>query len=104
MHGALLAIQELIASAKEVMIHRVKEVLENVLKLKDFSVKGDKGIIKKTVVLLMPRIAAFSPEMFYRHYFKSCTEFLIDILTSNKEDQDKPSAFLAIGDIIAVCI
>lgn len=102
MHGALLAVGELIGNAKELMIHRVKEVSENVLKLKDFANKGDKGIIKRVVVDMMPRLAVFSPEMFYRFYFNSCTEFLLSIVSS-KEETDKVAGFSALGNILAVC-
>jgi serine/threonine-protein kinase mTOR len=102
MHGALLAIRELIASAKELMIHRVKEVSENILKLKDFSIKGDKNLVKRTVIMMMPRLAAFSPEMFFRFYFKSCTEFLLIILNSSESERDV--AFRALGEMLSVSV
>ena len=96
-----VAVRELIGNAKELMIHRVKEVCENVLKLKDFATKGDKGIVKRTVVDMMPRLALFSPEMFFRFYFNSCTEFLVSIISS-KEETDKIAGFSALGRILSV--
>ena len=101
MHGSLLAIRELLSNAKEFMINRVKEVYENILKLKDFSNRQDKGLVRRTVILMMPKLAIFSPEMFYKYYFKSIAEYLLDILNS-KEEPEKPTAFVALGNIFEV--
>jgi hypothetical protein len=59
-HGSLLALAELLQHTGEFMLARYKEVVEAVFRYKDSKEKN----IRRAVIGLLPRVAAFSPERF----------------------------------------
>jgi len=96
----LLAIGELLRNAGEFMHNRYREVCENVLRFRDFN-KTDKGLIRRTVISLMPMLAEFDSIEFNSSQLSVCMTYLLDAATHKKEDVER-SAFLAIGQIAQV--
>ena len=99
------------------MISRYKEVVEQVLRYKDFlgpNNKIDKTIVRRAVINVIPMLASFAPEMFASYVpenainpsrdkcFVYCMEYLLGIV-QNKVEDDKGPAFVAIGKLAMVC-
>ena len=63
------------------MLARYREVVETVLKF-----RADKNhLIRRAVVSLLPRLAAFAPERFAATYLRQCTEHLLQVLRLHSE-------------------
>ena len=58
------------------MLARYREVVETVLRFRDSKEK----LVRRAVIKLVPRLAAFAPERFATTYLKTCTDFLLSIL------------------------
>lgn len=77
-HGSLLALGELVRHTGEFMLARYREVCETVLRFRDSKEK----LIRRAIITLLPRLAAFAPERFTKSYLDSATEHLLAVLGS----------------------
>ena len=64
------------ACAGEFMLARYREVVETVLRFRDSKEK----LIRRAVIALIPRLAAFAPERFAATYLRVCSEHLLGVL------------------------
>ena len=64
--------------AGEFMLARYREVVEVVLHFRESKEK----LIRRAVIALIPRLAAFAPERFAATYLPTCTDYLINTLKS----------------------
>uniref|UniRef100_A0A7S3R516 Serine/threonine-protein kinase TOR n=1 Tax=Dunaliella tertiolecta TaxID=3047 RepID=A0A7S3R516_DUNTE len=93
-HGSLLALGELLQHTGEFLLARYKEVVETVLCFKDSKEKQ----IRRAVMVLLPRLAAFSPERFAAEYLGRALTYLIAVL---KNQPERGAAFSAIAAMSA---
>jgi FKBP12-rapamycin complex-associated protein len=91
-HGSLLALGELLSHTGEFMLARYREVCETVLRIRDSKEK----LLRRAVITLLPRLAAFAPERFVRSYLKQATEHLLSVLTNPAE---RGAGFMAVGEM-----
>uniref|UniRef100_A0A7R9YR22 Serine/threonine-protein kinase TOR n=1 Tax=Chlamydomonas euryale TaxID=1486919 RepID=A0A7R9YR22_9CHLO len=91
-HGSLLVLGELLQHTGEFLLARYKEVVETVLRFKDSKEKQ----IRRVVIVLLPRLAAFSPERFASEYLSKSLSHLISVL---KHQPERGSAFAAIAEM-----
>ncbi|KAJ3083694.1 phosphatidylinositol kinase- protein kinase tor1, partial [Quaeritorhiza haematococci] len=92
-HGSLLILRELLTHTGKFMDSRYKEITETILKFKDHR----DALVRRTVIALIPTLAAFDPETFVSTYLGVCMGHLLGQL---KKDRDRSSsAFLAIGKV-----
>lgn len=77
-HGSLLALGELIRHTGEFMLARYREVCDTVLRFRDSKEK----LVRRAIITLLPRLAAFAPERFTKSYLDSATEHLLGVLAS----------------------
>jgi FKBP12-rapamycin complex-associated protein len=91
-HGSLLVIKELLQQGGMFMHEHYQEVCEIVFRHKDHRDVQ----IRKTVVMLIPELANYSPTEFATSYLHKFMVFLSGML---KKDKDRNDAFLAIGNI-----
>ena len=91
-HGSLLVVKELLQQGGMFMHEHYAEVCDIVFKFKDH-----KDVqIRRTVVMLIPELANYSPTEFAASYLHKFMVFLSGML---KKDKDRNDAFLAIGNI-----
>lgn len=74
------------------MLARFKEVCETVLQYKDHRER----LVRETVVVLLPQLAAFEPEAFVRGYLNSC---LGHIITTLQGGNAHGTAYIALGEM-----
>ncbi|KAH6692211.1 phosphatidylinositol 3-kinase tor2 [Plectosphaerella plurivora] len=91
-HGSLLMLKELLEQGGMFMQDHYSEACEIVLRYREHK----DGTIRKTVVLLIPDLASYSPAEFDQSYLHKFMLYLINML---KKDKEKTDAFLAIGNI-----
>ncbi|EHL03180.1 putative Phosphatidylinositol 3-kinase tor2 [Glarea lozoyensis 74030] len=91
-HGSLLVIKELLHQGGMFMQEHYAEVCDIVFRHKDHR----DMTIRRTVVMLIPELANYSPSEFAASYLHKFMVFLSGML---KKDKDRNDAFLAIGNI-----
>jgi serine/threonine-protein kinase mTOR len=91
-HGSLLVIKELLQQGGMFMHDHYQEACDIVFRFKDHR----EPVIRRTVVLLIPELANYSPTDFAQTYLHKFMVFLSGMLKKEKERND---AFLAIGNI-----
>eukprot|EP00882_Tetradesmus_deserticola_P018605 GHRQ01019983.1.p1 GENE.GHRQ01019983.1~~GHRQ01019983.1.p1 ORF type:complete len:439 (+),score=205.09 GHRQ01019983.1:451-1767(+) len=91
-HGGLLALGELLMHTGEFLLARYREVVETVLRFKDSKEK----LIRRAVIRLLPRLAAFAPERFAQDYLHKCIAHLLAVL---KHANERGSSFAALADM-----
>ncbi|KAF6834583.1 FAT domain-containing protein [Colletotrichum plurivorum] len=91
-HASLLMLKELLEQGGMFMQDHYPEACEIVLRYKDHR----DVTIRKTVVLLIPDLASYSPAEFDRSYLHKFMVYLSGML---KKDKERNDAFLAIGNI-----
>lgn len=91
-HGSLLALGELLRHTGEFMLARYREVCATVLRFRDSKEK----LIRRAVITLLPRLAAFAPERFVRSYLKQSTEHLVTVLANPSE---RGAGFVAVAEM-----
>lgn len=91
-HGSLLVIKELLQQGGMFMHEHYQEVCEIVFRHKDHRDVQ----IRKTVVMLIPELANYSPTEFAQSYLHKFMVFLSGML---KKDKERNDAFFAIGNI-----
>lgn len=93
-HGSLLVIEELLKQGGSFMHGHYLEICETVFRFRDHG----NVEIRRTVVILIPELAHYSPTQFSQSYLHKFMVFLLGML---KKDKDRNSAFLAVGNIAA---
>jgi FKBP12-rapamycin complex-associated protein len=91
-HGSLLVIKELLQQGGMFMHEHYPELCDIIFRQKDHRDLQ----IRRTVVLLIPELANYSPTEFAQSYLHKFMVFLSGML---KKDKDRNDAFLAIGNI-----
>ncbi|KAI6250061.1 Serine/threonine-protein kinase tor2 [Erysiphe necator] len=91
-HGSLLVIKELLQQGGMFMHEHYPEICELVFRLKDHRDVQ----IRRTVVMLIPELANYSPNEFAKNFLHKFMVFLSGML---KREKDRNDAFLAIGNI-----
>lgn len=91
-HGSLLVIKELLQQGGMFMTDHYQEVCEIVFRHRDHR----EQVIRRTIVILIPELANYSPTDFAQTYLHKFMIFLSGMLKREKERND---AFLAIGNI-----
>jgi FKBP12-rapamycin complex-associated protein len=77
------------------MNSRFKDVCDTILKYRDHKER----IIRRTVINLLPRLAAFAPEEFAAKYLDVCMQALLGVLKKDGRGEERASAFLVLGQI-----
>ncbi|KIY91702.1 FKBP12-rapamycin complex-associated protein [Monoraphidium neglectum] len=91
-HGALMTLGELLRHTGEFLLARYREVVETVLRFKDSKEK----LIRRAVISLLPRLAAFAPERFAQDYLSKCISHLLSVL---RHPSERGAAFGALADM-----
>eukprot|EP00887_Chlorella_sp_A99_P006163 scaffold3.g6163.t1 len=91
-HGSLLALGELLRHTGEFMLARCREVCETVLKFRESKEK----LVRRAVITLLPRLAAFAPERFVKAYLQQATEHLLSVLAVPAE---RGAGFTALAEM-----
>ncbi|KAF4953049.1 hypothetical protein FGADI_6319 [Fusarium gaditjirri] len=91
-HGSLLVLKELLEQGAMYMQEHYQEACEIVFRHKDHR----DPTIRKTVVLLIPDLASYSPADFAHTWLHKFMVYLSGML---KKDKERNDAFLAIGNI-----
>ncbi|KAF9952831.1 phosphatidylinositol kinase- protein kinase tor1 [Mortierella alpina] len=102
-HGSLLIIRELILQANMFMYPRFAETCETVLRFRNHR----ESLIRRTVINLIPILAAYDPPDFIKYYLDQSMTHLISQVQMDKErkpvnEMDRSIAFLAIGKLAIV--
>ena len=93
-HGSLLVLGELLGHTGEFMLARYREVCDTVLIFRENKEK----MIRRAVISLIPKLAAFAPERFVRSYLKQSTQHLLSVLPSAS---DQGPGFSALAEMIS---
>lgn len=93
-HGSLLVLGELLGHTGEFMLARYREVCDTVLRFRESKEK----LIRRAVISLIPKLAAFAPERFVRSYLKQSTQHLLSVLLSTS---DQGAGFSALAEMIS---
>ncbi|KAK7428315.1 phosphatidylinositol kinase-related protein kinase tor1 [Neonectria magnoliae] len=91
-HGSLLVLKELLEQGAMYMQEHYQQACEIVFKHKDHR----DPTIRKTVVLLIPDLASYSPADFANAWLH---KFMVYLSSMLKKDKERNDAFLAIGNI-----
>ncbi|KAI9000239.1 armadillo-type protein [Gaertneriomyces semiglobifer] len=91
-HGSLLTLRELISHKGMYPAEKYRTLCESVLKYKDHR----DGLVRRTVILMIPVLAQFDPADFVTAYLNGCMAYLLSQL---KKDRDRSAAFIAIGKV-----
>ncbi|KAJ3227345.1 phosphatidylinositol kinase- protein kinase tor1 [Clydaea vesicula] len=94
-HGALLALKQLLTLSNQVVDVRYSEISELILRHKDHK----DGLVRRTVISLIPTLAAFDIDSFVQNHLSSSMSHLLNQL---KKDRDRSSIFISIGKISIV--
>jgi len=92
-HGALLAIGEMLRNNIEFMLARFKEVCISVLKFKSHSNR----LVRETVIALLPKLAHFESEAFVRLSLEDSLQHIIATLKSSSSTRG--TAYIALGEM-----
>ncbi|KAI8925792.1 armadillo-type protein [Entophlyctis helioformis] len=92
-HGSLLALREiLLRTSKFVDSARYAEICDIVMRFREHR----EGLVRRTVISIMPNLAQFDPNQFVVHHLASSMQYLLSQL---KKEKERPVAFVAIGKI-----
>ena len=91
-HGSLLVLKELLVKGSMFMTEHYRHTCEIMLRLKDH--RDPK--IRTQVVLTIPVLADYSPEIFTESYLH---RFMVYLQAQLKRDKERNAAFIAIGNI-----
>ncbi|KAG0044728.1 phosphatidylinositol kinase- protein kinase tor1 [Gryganskiella cystojenkinii] len=101
-HGSLLIFRELLLHAGMFMHERYVETCETVFKYRDRD-----GLVRRTVISLIPDLAAYNPTDFANVYLHRSMVHILNQLRKEKDrslmkEKDRSNAFLAIGKVALV--
>ncbi|GAO47492.1 hypothetical protein G7K_1698-t1 [Saitoella complicata NRRL Y-17804] len=91
-HASLLTYRELLLRAGMFMHERYREVCEIVLRYKDHR----DALIRRSVISLIPTLAAYNPNEFVASYLHKCMLHLLGLL---KKEKDRTAPFDAVGRV-----
>ncbi|KAG5519204.1 hypothetical protein PMAC_002292 [Pneumocystis sp. 'macacae'] len=91
-HGSLLAYKELLLKSGTFMREKYTDVSEIVLSYKDHK----EGLIKRTVISLIPTLATYNSDMFVTSYLHKC---MLHLLGQLRKNRDRTCPFIAIGRV-----
>ncbi|CCJ30549.1 unnamed protein product [Pneumocystis jirovecii] len=91
-HGSLLAYKELLVKSGTFMHEKYIDVCEIVLSYKDHK----EGLIKRTVISLIPTLATYNPDIFVVSYLHKC---MLHLLGQLRKNRDRTCPFIAIGRV-----
>ena len=91
-HGSLLVLKELLENGGMYMQDHYQQACDIVFRHKDHR----DAIIRRTVVLLVPDLASYSPSDFAHNWLHKFMVYLSGML---KKDKERNDAFLAIGNV-----
>ncbi len=91
-HGAMLVMKELLLRGGMFMRDHYREACEITLRLKDHR----EPRIRALVVVIIPILAGYAPELFAQTYLH---KFMIFLQGQLKKDKERNAAFIAIGKI-----
>ncbi|KAL3747797.1 hypothetical protein ACJRO7_016586 [Eucalyptus globulus] len=91
-HGSLLAVGELLRNTGEFMMSRNKDVAETVLRY----LKYRDLLVRRSITLLLPRIAHFFRDRFVAQYLTICMKHIFAVLQSPAE---RACGFIALGEM-----
>lgn len=94
-HASLLALGELLQVSGPFMHKRFKESCDRILKYREHRDK----LLRRTVIRLLPKLAASHPESFVLNYRHTCINHLLSTL---KKDSDRGPCFIALGELAIV--
>jgi len=102
-HGALLVIGELLSGTGAFMAPKFNEICEAVMKHKD----SRDRLVRRSVIVLLPRLAHFLPEAFARAYAEVALAHILSVLRQQTEPQalqrgaqvDRGVCYVALGRI-----
>ncbi|EGG15157.1 protein kinase [Cavenderia fasciculata] len=92
LHGSLITLGELLRNTGDFMVNKFKDVCDTILKHKDHRDK----LVKKTVIVLLPRLAIFSPREFVHLHLNTCINYILSALRNQNE---RSYSFIALGEI-----
>ncbi|KAH9151558.1 hypothetical protein AeRB84_005855 [Aphanomyces euteiches] len=94
-HGSLLIIGELLKYTGGFVMPRFREVCDVVLSFKDAKDK----LVSRYVCALLPKLAAYCPDAFVRHYLDFCIAHLMKQVTNFVAVANRDVAFFALGKL-----
>ena len=71
----------LLTAPGEFMLARYKDVVSTVLSY----TRSNEKLIRRAVIQMLPRLAAFAPERFAMKYLQPCTAYLLSVLRNPAE-------------------
>ena len=93
-HGSLLVLGELLCHTGEFMLARYREACDTVLLFRG----NQEKVIRRAVISLIPKLAAFAPERFVRSYLRQSTGHLLAVLACPR---DQGAGFAALAEMIS---
>jgi len=93
-HGSLLVLGELLCHTGEFMLARYREACDTVLLFRG----NQEKVIRRAVISLIPKLAAFAPERFVRSYLRQSTGHLLAVLAC---PSDQGAGFAALAEMIS---
>ncbi|KAJ3290058.1 phosphatidylinositol kinase- protein kinase tor1 [Borealophlyctis nickersoniae] len=91
-HGSLLTLRELLGQKGTYPHDKYKELCESVLKYREHR----DGLVRRTVILMIPTLAKFDVENFVVTYLHDCMAYLLMRL---RKEGERSAAFVAIGGV-----
>lgn len=99
-HGSLITLGQLLANNTGDFMSgnaRYREMCDTILRFRDHP----KLIIRRAVIILLPRLAAFDPEQFATQYLDVCLQSLLGVLKKDVRSSDelRGEAFIVLGQV-----
>jgi FKBP12-rapamycin complex-associated protein len=96
-HGSLLVLCEMLNNTNSFFknYERFNEIGQILLKFREHKEK----LIRITCINMMPRLAMANPESFGKEFLDNSILYLLGVVSKSKEDQERQSAFIAMGEI-----
>ena len=99
LHGSFLIIEAILSHSKvDLQNDHYVEICDNVMKHKDHH---KNPTIRRTMVMLIPKLAEFSVTVFVQKYFKELLTFIIDYI-NKKGNKDRGYGFVALGHLCRI--
>jgi serine/threonine-protein kinase mTOR len=95
-HGSLLGLGELLSVPGSFIQNQFRELCDRICRYKDHRDK----LIRRTVITLLPKLAASNPNSFVLNYRHMCINYLLSALRKD----DRAVSFIATGKMAIVSI
>eukprot|EP01119_Soliformovum_irregulare_P016010 TRINITY_DN4594_c0_g1_i2.p1 TRINITY_DN4594_c0_g1~~TRINITY_DN4594_c0_g1_i2.p1 ORF type:complete len:2365 (-),score=692.80 TRINITY_DN4594_c0_g1_i2:62-7156(-) len=93
-HASLLAVSELLVNTGDFMDEYFKEVCETCLKYTKEAKLGSS--VRKTIITILPRLAALNPKLFVTDYLNTVIPYLVGLI---RKDTEKGKCYISLGEI-----